>query len=118
MSDTKPVRAINPRGLPPELTKNLKSVKTGDTYTFIDLCLAFIAHHGEATLDDLLIYIYEIRNKITSRGYMYQMMHRLRRDELVRPVEKAGPHTVVYKLTVKGEELALPYLQPESGEVA
>lgn len=106
------------RDLPPELTKELKSVKTGDRYTMRDLALAYIAHHGFAPLDDIMVYIFRIRGKITSRGYMYQMMHRLRGDGLVQPAEKATPHNVVYRLTEAGEDEALPYLMPDTGEVA
>lgn len=109
---------IDTKDLPPELTKELKGVRTGDRYTMRDLAMCYISHHGHASLDEIMVYIFAIRNRITSRGYMYQLIHRLRSDGLVQSAEKATPHNVVYRLTPAGEEKALPYLMPDTGEIA
>ena len=113
MSETKLVRPVNPAKLPPELTCQLRSFKTPDGYTMRELALSFIGEYGHATVDDLMIYIFQMRNRVTSRGYVYQMVHRLRQQGLLQTMEQATPHNVVYKLTEAGEEVAMAYTAPE-----
>ncbi len=115
-TNTKRAKVVDPNTLPPELIKNLTGVKLEEGYTLRDLAIAYINHHGTASLDDLLIYIYKVRNKISSRGYMYQLVHRLRKEGLVQSIEKKAPHNIVYRLTPDGEKIALPYLSSETGE--
>jgi len=107
------VRPVNPANLPPELTQNLRSFKTeSQDYNIHDLVLAFIGKFGRATGDDLMIYVYQIRNKVCSRGYMHQVVHRLRKDDLIKSVEAKSPHNVHYVLTEKGEDKAPEYMEP------
>lgn len=118
MSNDRLVRPVNPKNLPPELTANLKAFITPDKYTIKDLVLCFLGQYGKATIDDLLIYVFQTRNRVTSRGYMYQLVHRLRHEGWLQPAEKSAPHSTVYVLTADGKDEAPAYVSPETGEFA
>jgi DNA-binding PadR family transcriptional regulator len=117
MTEKKVVHPVDRRNLPPELVANLKAFTTADGYSMRDLVLAYMGKFDEASLDDLMIYIYKVRNRVASRGYMYQLIYRLRRDGLVQALEKQTPHNVVYRLTTEGLERAPAFLNPRTGEV-
>jgi len=112
--DAPRVRPVDTKGLPPELTKQLSTVRTKPgNYTIEELAMSFINQYGKATCDDLMTYVYQIRNKVTSRGYMLQVVHRLRRDGLVLSEEAKAPCNVRYQITGDGKKKALEFLEPE-----
>lgn len=113
MSNLKLVRQVDPSTLPPELTDNLRTITLrSKDYNIHQLVLAFIGHYGRATGDDLMIYVYQVRRKILSRGYLHQVIHRLRRDGLIAGTEGNAPNNIFYTLTEKGEDAAPAYVEP------
>jgi DNA-binding HxlR family transcriptional regulator len=105
------VEVVDVENLPPELVSQLAGHSVGSEYTFHELALAYLAHHGRANLNDLQIYIYRIRNKVISRAYLYQIVYRLRKRGQLEKVHMPHPVGVVYRLTKLGEELAPAYVE-------
>lgn len=107
------IRPVDITKLPEELKAELLATKhNGLGYTIVDLVLAFLVHHGQATADDFMIYVYQTRNKVISRGYLRQVIFRLRKQGLLEQRENRAPYGLVYKPTDKALKQAKPYIKP------
>ena len=113
MTDIKLVNPVNLKDLPVELVEALKGVAIDAPYTAKDSIMSFMAHHGKATVDDLMIYVYRMTGNVISRRYLYQALYLLRQDGLGEEGEFDDEHGKVFRLTELGRERARPYQHAE-----
>lgn len=86
--------------LPPELAKELSNPPEHNMH---ELALAYMEEMGPATIDELLVYFYNVTGKATSRAYLYNLLKRLRDRKLIERVELESEVVVRHMLTAKGE---------------
>ncbi len=88
--------------------------KTNDTrpYTSHDLVLSYVAAHpGGSTANDLLVYLWESTSKVTTRGYLYHILSRLRKAGVVLTRNPRSPVDAMHYATLQGANQARPYLE-------
>jgi hypothetical protein len=82
-----------------------------------DLSLAYMEERGPATVDELLVYLWQVTHKVTSREYMYHVLKRLRDRGLIERVELESETVVRHMLTTAGEKhieaKGIGYVKPE-----
>jgi len=86
--------------LPPELAEQLVGRTEHNTH---DLTMAYMNERGPATIDELLVYLYRVTGKVTSRDYMYQVLKRLRDRNLIARIELESEVVVRHMLTIEGD---------------
>ena len=101
---------IDTKDMPPELVQQLGGVIKDDRkYTAHDHALAYINAHDGTTANDLIVYLYQAMDKVTSRGYLYHILGRLRKAGLIETRNPQHPGEAAHFTTELGAATARPY---------
>ena len=103
-------RSLTMTKIPKELKTQLAKSAGPQEYTKHDLVLAYLNKHGEASIDDLLVYLWVISGAVTERGYLHTVVKRLRDRGRISSQSFAEGKTTKYFITDIGRAAARPYL--------
>ncbi len=67
-----------------------------------DLTLSYLALHDGGTASDLLAYLWEQQDKVTSRSYFYHIIRRLRNRGWITTRHKSVPGKAFHTITPLG----------------
>ncbi len=96
--------------LPKELIEQLGGqVREGKPYSARELVLAYITNHDGSRTNELLVYLYQMQEKVTSRAYLYQIISKLRKQDLVETTNPQSPINATHYATVSGRAASRPY---------
>ena len=77
-----------------------------------DVVLSYIAHHDGSSSIDLLTYTWAIQgDQITSRNYLYHVLRRLRKRDLIHTMNRQQPNKARHFITIKGLKIAEPFTE-------
>lgn len=97
--------------LPKELQDQLGGKEKPDRpYNTHDLALSYIANNDGVTANDLLIYLWAMTKKVTSRNYLYHVLRRLRNRGLIETTNRSIPLRAKHICTPKGFTNARPFM--------
>jgi hypothetical protein len=108
---------IDTKDMPDELVRELGGVPKEDRkYTAHDHALAYINAHDGVTANDLLVYLYKAMDKVTSRGYLYHILGRLRKAGLIETRDMRKPGEATHFTTQMGSIAARPYWELDDND--
>ena len=104
----------NGTDLPDELINEMAGNRSdGRKYNAHDLVLAYVNNHDGSRTNELLVYLYEMQGKVTSRAYLYRIMTRLRAQGLIETRNPRWPVKATHYTTPLGRKNARIYWEPE-----
>ena len=102
--------------MPAELEKELGGTGEENRYTTHDYVLSYIAEHDGCKANDLLVYLYAVSGKATSRGYLYHVIIRLRKRNWISTKHRQVPGKATHFITFTGIKEARPYCEVPDAE--
>ena len=100
------------KDLPKELQKEMGGDQYRDParkYTAQDLVLAYIAATPDGVLtNDLLVYLWEMTGKVTSRAYLYHILVTLRKRNHIYTQDMSSPGKARSFIEGEGRDAARP----------
>ena len=97
-------------GLPKELIEQLGGqVREGKPYNAHELVLTYINNHNGSKTNELLVYLWKMQEKVTSRPYLYHILCRLRAQGLIETTNMSVPNKATHFATESGRKKARPY---------
>lgn len=97
--------------MPEELQKQLsgKPPDPNRPYNAHDLVLCYVCRNNGATANDLLVYLWAVTGKVTTRGYLYHILSRLRRRGHIVTKDMSAPMKANHWPTSRGAKASRPF---------
>ena len=107
----------NSQELPEEVRKELAFYKgEGAEYSARDLVISYMAHDGgHVTSNDLITYVWRVKQVVIKRTYLYQMLYTLRKAGIIEPAGGRRDGLKTFQITPEGVQSARPFLKVPNG---
>jgi len=106
--------------LPADLLAEMTKPRDKRAPTAHSLALVYCDHCGPATVDELLVYIWNVTGEAKTRDYLYHVLKRLRDRGYLERVELESEVVIRHMLTPDGEHYLsthkLQYIKPKGNK--
>ena len=103
--------------LPDELQKEMTgNVNEEQRYTTHDYVLSYVGSKDGSKSNDMLAYLYAVSGKVTTRGYLYHVIIRLRKRGLITTKNRQVPGKATHFITFAGMKKARPFCEVPNAE--